>query len=48
MGREIAFLGMLCASIFLFEQGWCAKYTLEGALDQIDNRPWPPMGLRYI
>ena len=29
-----------------YAQGWCSKYTLEGALHQLDNLPWPPMNIR--
>ncbi|XP_028391098.1 endothelin-converting enzyme 1-like [Dendronephthya gigantea] len=29
-----------------YAQEWCSKYTLPGALDQLDNKPWPPMNLR--
>ena len=42
------FFECFISAYFKFEQGWCAKYTLQGALEQIDNKPWPPMNLRYI
>ncbi|XP_028391249.1 neprilysin-like [Dendronephthya gigantea] len=29
-----------------YAQGWCSKYTLQGALNQLDNKAWPPMNLR--
>ncbi|XP_028391399.1 endothelin-converting enzyme homolog [Dendronephthya gigantea] len=29
-----------------YAQAWCSKYTLQGALEQLDSRPWPPMNFR--